>query len=187
MNRAPVMKRLLLMIVGIAFLASSAIAQGTFLFSNRTAPTRLGSIDGPLAGPGIWAAMLVGQSPETLVQIGPELEHAANGLIRGAAVITVPGVFPGMSAYIQMAAWDGTVWGTSYSAVPPNQVGRTDTVLHVLAGTSGGLPPIEPGFTRPAVVPPVPEPSAWLLAMLGGCWASTRRPGPHRRGAFADC
>ena len=94
-------------------------------------------------GPELWATMLVGESPDRLFQIGLEKDHVPGGLLAYCLTdaLSVPAILPGMSAYIQMAAWDGTVWGTSYSAVPPNQVGRTDTVLHVLAGTTADCRP----------------------------------------------
>src|SRR5438552_1786461 len=68
------------------------------------------------------------------------------------------------SVFVQLAAWDGRVWGTDYSFVPTNQLGHTDTVVVGL-----GIPP-GPGydsqFTQPAVVPPAPLRFATFMGSL---------------------
>ena len=141
-------------------------SQGTFLFSNVTAPTRLGSADGPLAGPSIWAQMLAGGTPESLLPVGFSLPHDMNGIV-GAATVAVPGIPCREYAYIQMVAWDGQYWGRFLQNVPLDQLGRTDIVRHWLTGCDM-LPVSGPGFTQPAIVPPIPEPSTALLGLVAG-------------------
>jgi hypothetical protein len=139
-------------------------SQGIFNFYNPTAQTRLDSTNGPLAGPGIWGQPLVGVSVDSLSPLGLPLEHDAFGIV-GPSALSVPGVFAGQSVLVQLAAWDGTAWGTSLTNVPVNQIGYTDIVL-VPLGTPD-VPWAVPQFTRPAVVPLIPEPSAFCLAGVG--------------------
>ena len=156
-------------------IALQAYSQGSFLFLNDDAPTRLGSLAGPLAGRGIWAQALVGLRPESLVPLGISTEHrgAGEGWIEGSidpVNIDVPFANPWGggwgSVFVQMAAWDGRVWGTDFGRVPPSQLGHTDAVVVLLDRPPG--PGYSPIFTQPAVVPPVPEPATLSLAALGG-------------------
>ena len=55
---------------------------------------------------------------------------------------------------MQLAAWDGRVWGTNFTNVPTNQLGHTETVAVELDNPPG--PGYDPQFTQPAVVPPAP-------------------------------
>jgi hypothetical protein len=144
-------------------------AQGTFLFYNWTAPTRLGSIDGPLAGRGIWAQMLVGTTSGDLQPMFIPLEHSGEGLVGGLVLVTVDGIACRETAYIQMVAWDGQYWGTTLENVPVDQLGRTDIVPHPLGGCKP--PALAPDFTQPAVVPPIPEPSTATFGLLIGALA----------------
>ncbi len=109
------------------------------------------------------------------------LEHQANGVVP-EAVMTVPGVFAGESVFVQMAAWDGTVWGTSFGQVPANQIGYTD-VLYLGLVSGQGLPAELTRFTKPAVVPPVPEPGVLAMIVVGGmamlCAFHRRRTALH--------
>jgi hypothetical protein len=145
-------------------------AQGTFLFYNWTAPTRLGSIDGPLAGRGIWAQMLVGTTSGDLQPMFIPLEHSGEGLVGGLVLVTVDGIACRETAYIQMVAWDGQYWGATLDNVPVDQLGRTDIVPHPLGGCKL-LPVGAPDFTQPAVVPPIPEPSATGICLVGAALA----------------
>jgi hypothetical protein len=160
--------------------------QGVFLFFNASAPTHLESIDGPLAGPGIWAQMLAGATPDELSPVSVSLQHGGDGLVGGIFPVTVPGINCLEQAYIQMVAWDGSYWGSELAGVPENQLGRTDIVPHILTGCYN-LPVGAPRFTQPAIVPPIPEPSVWALALVGGAalflWARASRP---RQGIRTD-
>ena len=142
---------------------SQAIAQGRFAFINPGAHTRLGSVDGPLAGPGIWAHMLAGSQPDLLSPVGRDAEHVTNGLVSGGTT-TVPGIDGNQIAFVQMVAWDGTMWGSMLAGVPPDQLGRTD-IIEVRLAYDFQSPPF-PFFGRPAIVP-IPEPSSVALALLG--------------------
>ena len=146
-----------------SLIALSCHGQGTFIASNFSAPTRIGFVDGPFAGPGIWGQFLAGPAADSLVPIGSPLEHVGQG--RVAAPGVVPGIPTGETAYVQMVAWDGTIWGNALEGVPATQLGRTE-ILPVILGCPP-FPTLSPGFTQPAVVPPVPEPGIMALCVLG--------------------
>ena len=167
---------LLLGILYLSLALGDCPGQGQFLFYNGAARTRIGSIDDALAGRGFWAQMLAGENSTSLTPVGMPLEHTTNGAVGGIIRVTVPNVPPYTDAYIQMVAWDGTLWGTSLSGVPLDQLGRTDTVSVYL--TTGNFPDViqAPMFTQSAIVP-VPEPSTWALLALStaGLWCAHRR------------
>src|SRR5258708_25206802 len=90
-------------------LAPTSYSQGVFAFYNPTAPTRVGSIDGPLAGTNILAQMLVGLSPTSLAPVGVPVAHSAapgyEGRVFGGNV-PVPSLPPCEFSYVEMLAWD---------------------------------------------------------------------------------
>ncbi len=86
----------------------------------------------------------------------------------------------GETVYVQIAAWNAAVWGDTFAAVPATQIGRTDVVPVVLSVYTQPAP--RPQFTKPAIIPAVPEPSAFLLdslamALLCGVLRSRRSRG----------
>ena len=150
-------------------------AQGTFDFVNPTAPTRLGAIDGPLAGPGIWAQPLAGLTADSLTPLYVPympVEHFGGGFIPGRTV-SVPWAFFDTTIFVQLAAWDGTIWGTNLANVPLNQLGYTDIVPVFLV--TPGRPPNFPEFTRSAIVPAIPEPSVLTVLIFGGTFLLLNR------------
>lgn len=153
-----------------ALMSASASAQGLFLFSNFSAPTRLGVLDGPLAGSGIWAQMLVRVFPDNLLPVGEAREHAGDGLVGGVVYTEVPGIPGGDLVSVQMVAWDGVLWGSALAAVPPGQLGRTD-IVSVQLSSGFPFPVSAPRFTQPAIVP-IPEPSVLALGALVGALVS---------------
>ncbi len=167
--------KLILFVCLVLSAAFTLRGQGSFFFANTHAPTHLYTIDGPLAGPEIYAQMLVGRTESSLEPVGPSIPHIRDG-IAADGEIEVPGIGPAELAYIQMVAWDSRLWGTSLAAVPADQLGRTDIVPHTLSG--GTLPTFAPYFTQSAVVP-VPEPSVLLLCLIGFgglcCFAKARK------------
>src|SRR5260370_37726684 len=148
----------------LVLLAPTGNAQGVFLSDNRTAPTRIGSIDGPLAGTNILGQMLVGLSPTSLAPVGVPVAHSAAPGFEGVAfggILQVASVPVCEFAYVEMVAWDGRLWGQSLAAVPSSQLGMTDTV-RVFLGQPASQPdlcgPVQrPFLPQPAVVP-VPAP-----------------------------
>ncbi len=158
------MKTLLLSTLTGLLLACHACAQGLFQFQNPSAPTRIGSITGPVAGPGIWGQCLGGPAADSLIPVGVPVEHGPYGVVDGGYV-QIPNV-PDDRAFVQMVAWDGRLWGTDLSAVPAGQLGRTDTVSVLLDLPPGPLQ--IPLWTQPAIVP-IPEPSVLGLSLLGAC------------------
>lgn len=152
-------------LLGIA-IAPSSHAQGTFILDNTYAPTRLSAIDGPYAGPGIWGQALGGFTTDSLTPVGPTVEHVTGGLLSFYPTIILPWADVAQTIFVQMVAWDGTVWGTNLANVPPTQLGRTDIVPVFLVSPTS--PQFFPQFTQPAVVPVVPEPSTVALFGLSG-------------------
>jgi hypothetical protein len=164
----------LITIISLVMSCFQGHCQGTFLFLNASAPTRVGTIDGPLAGPDYWAQMLAGPTPEGLLPVGMSRQHVISGIAGGVIRVTVPGVPCLDIAYVQMLAWDGRFWGSSLDSVPQDQLGRTDVVPTYLS--CDPLPVGAPRFTQPAIVPPIPEPSGWALALMGSAgWLWFRR------------
>jgi hypothetical protein len=165
------MKLMPLLILGIAWPSCSGLAQGAFVcvagFTNTfDTRTRIGSIDGPLAGPGYWGQCLAGVTMDTLEPVGRSNEFFIPGrLFPGVAF--VPGSPPETEVYVQFAAWDGRLWGTDFAQVPSEWVGRSDIITVRLWYTNLGPPPPVTIFTAPAIIP-VPEPSVLALAVLGG-------------------
>ncbi len=163
-----------------SFLTSNLVfdshAQGEFLATNGSAPTRVGIINGPLAGQAYLGQFLAGATVDSLAPVGAPIEHREGRVLASAGI--VPGLACGTIAQMQMVAWDSTVWGTSLQDVPVNQLGRTDVVPVNLSCSP--VPLVGPVFRQPAIVPPVPEPSTSLLLMLGAFWMLRLRIG--RRG-----
>ena len=153
----------LLLVNWLLLIPFCAQAQGLFVFSNPGAPTRIGSTNGPLADSTIWAQMLVGETTDSLTPVGTAVPHVGNGGVFGG-IVTVPNIDGGRSVYAQMLAWNGDLWGSSLAGVPLDQRGETDIVRMSL--TFPFDPQFSPFFTRGAIVP-IPEPSTWLLVMLG--------------------
>jgi len=144
--------------------AASASAQGVFVGSSGATQTHIGSLLGPLAGPNIAGQMMGGSSPGSLEPVGPLAYHNDGNFLSGN--ISVPSVPAYQFAYVQLLAWDTTIWGADLSVIPLNQLGRTDIVTVFL--TTDALYDIRffPRFTQSAVVP-IPEPSLGMLMLFG--------------------
>ena len=184
------MKRALNIFVLVLGLAVQVQAQGTFGFANVTAPTRLGAVDGPLAGPGIWAQPLAGSTADSLSPLyvsNMPVEHFGFGYVN-ARMVTVPWAGPYTTIFVQLVAWDGTVWGTNLASVPLSQLGFTDKVSVYLVPPD--LPQEYPMFTQPAIVPTIPEPTVLTMLIFGGTFLllGSRFPLGRSRGArFTGC
>jgi hypothetical protein len=97
------MNRFLLLLVLLPWLPLPGNSQGTFALSTRTARTRLGSTNGPLAGRGIWGQALAGFTADSLTPVGFSSEHFTNGLVVGQT-ISVPFADAYRTVLVQMAA-----------------------------------------------------------------------------------
>jgi hypothetical protein len=168
---------------------NAAFLAGEFIFRNPTALTHIGSAQGPLAGQGIWAQALAGPTPDSLAPVGVAREHLTLGTNTGQVVggtIMVPTVSCATIGYVQMVAWDGGFWGTALAGVPPDQLGRTDTVAVQMACLSQPRP--IPLFTQSAIVP-IPEPSVVMLLAVGGAillWGCAFAPASQVRSRSRD-
>lgn len=155
-----------------------ACGQGQISFyTPGTHPTRIGSMDGPLAGSEIVGQLLIGNSPFTLMSVGEPLPHT-RGLISDG-ILTLEGLPCGSNAFAQMAAWNSLLWGSDLGRVPSDQLGWTDVVSVPLLCEP--QPIFSPRFTMPAIVP-IPEPSVLALGLVAGgvfglhsCWRPGRR------------
>ena len=165
------MKNFMLSIM-VTAVATIASGQGIFGGSNGSSHTRIGSLDGPLATTNIFGQFLAGPTSDSLTPVGMVGSHFAGGVF-AISNVTVPTVPAYSSAFVQLWAWDATLWGTMIEKVPADQFGRTD-IAQVLLTTGNIL--IAPHFNQPAIVP-IPEPGTWALLALGtaGLWCARRR------------
>ncbi len=158
------MKSLTISIFASLLAMPPVFGQGLFDFANNQfSLTHIGSLDGPLAGPGIWGQCLAGSTTNSLLPVGEPVEHSVGGGVDGGFV-AVPGASEGDPVFVQMVAWDGGLWGATLSGVPTGQLGRTDTVRVFLGYPPG--PVLSPAWHQSAIVP-IPEPSALGLSLLG--------------------
>ena len=163
--------RILILFVCLA--AHPSFAQGVFAGSNLSGRTRVGSLDGSLAGTNIFGQFLAGPTADSLTPVGITRSHFAGGVF-APGNITVPNVPAFSYAFVQLVAWDSLLWGTAFVSVPGNQFGRTDIVSVYLTREFDVLH--LPVFMQPAIVP-IPEPTTWALLALGGTalWCAHRR------------
>ncbi len=164
---------------------SAALGQGAFSFWNPGAPTYVGVLGGAVAGPGIYGQALVGLTTNSLAPLGVPIQHNVNGIVTPQAI----GVdFAPTYSYVQvqMAVWNGTVWGTNFSNVPGNQFGFTDIVpVQIVFPTDAFWD--QPHFLQSAVVPFIPEPSTSALFILTACAVVLSRRLPSGGKALRTC
>lgn len=155
----------LIFIIVFVWSTLDIFSQGYIYFGSQTAPTRLGTPDGPLAGTNIVSQLLVGYSANNLLPTGdPQLNH--NGIFVVTPISVASGA-PGDLVYVQLSAWDKTLWGLSYSGIPESAKGSTDVITYYLDSKPAN-PPLLTFFTSSAVVPSsVPEPNQFALLSLG--------------------
>jgi hypothetical protein len=168
------MKATVLLSMICLWISGSSYGQGVFYGSNVSGRTRLGSLDGPLAGTNIVGQFMGGPGPSSLQPVGLLGYHYENGVFF-VGYVSVPDVPPRELAYVQLLAWDSIFWGTTLANVPADQLGRTDIASVLL--TTGTFPDVvySPRFTQPAIVPPIPEPSVWALGVLALAALGMRR------------
>ena len=154
--------------VALGLFAQNMMGQGLLHFTNPRAPTYIWSIDGPLAGPEIYAQLLAGPQTDSLAPVGFSFPHgtgALRGYVNGPSVV-VPGIDCSETAYVKMIVWDSTLWGTSLVNVPAAQLGMTDTIRVAILCDSSGPISTPLFFTQSAIVP-VPEPSVIAFGIFG--------------------
>ncbi len=160
-------------IAALLFFSAQLFQAQSLDLSNQESPTHLGSIDGPLAGPNIYAEFFVGDTANNLTPVLPAVAHEGNpdrGFVIGPSY-TVPGHSGheiGVMVYVQMGVWDSTYWGKTFSSVPNAQVGFTDIVPVELNYIGSTRPLNYPIFNTWPVVPAIPEPNIIGLLAIGG-------------------
>ncbi len=159
----------------LAVSALNLLADGFVYFGSQTAPTRLGTPEGPRAGTNILSQLLVGTEAGKLIPFGnPQVNFS------GVFVVTPISVSlgnPGTLVLVQLAAWDKSEWGVSYTGVPEAAKGFTDVISYHLDSKPAN-PPYITFFTQPAVVPSsVPEPGeiALFFVWVVGICVFTKR------------
>ena len=163
------MKALLASVLFGIGVSAGVNGQGFFGFANPDAPTHLGSLNGPLADAGIWGQALAGLTPDSLVPVGVPAQHYRGYLIGIDTFVPFSFSFP-PRVFVQMAAWDGRVWGLDFAKVPASQIGYSDIVLVQLDVPPGPL--FQPNWTQSAIVPLVPEPYRRVSVAYGSPVAS---------------
>ena len=143
---------------------------------NGNARTRLGSIDGPLAGKEILAYAFAGLTPSSLQPFGNSSQHFVdiNGNPLGLFYLDygIPFIPLRTPGFAQVVAWDASVWGADYSKVPESQIGYSEvTPFEPDFGAPGPGPGIH--LTKSIIVPTIPEPGTWALLAMGGLLMTT--------------
>lgn len=167
-----------LVVTFLALSAASGFAQGLVLFANRD--LRM-SLDAPVLMPDgrqpapfdTFVELLAGPSPGQLTRVGIPVQTIAHGYIVPSTV-TVPGVLPGGTAFVQVRSWIDLGSPSYESAEAHNWLHGSSSVFEIVTGgnTKGGTqPPTLPGSLiglKPLVlVGIVPEPSVTVLGLLG--------------------
>jgi MYXO-CTERM domain-containing protein len=178
------MKLTLLTAIAVSLTAAAAYGQGQInFFTFNAANPSLGKVsdeNGVLAVGPTYRAQLFGgiaSDPTTFTAIGapvPFLTGAGAGVIRQAALVTVPGVNPGTPFYYIVKAWrtsDGNEYAEAHGKPirvegESNPLAPVRVVLGGTIGTDVFLPPQANGFANFQMVL-VPEPSAIALGVLG--------------------
>ena len=166
MKNANIIRGLLLAVnVGVVLLHKT-YGQGYFQFQGGGAPTRVGSIDGPLAGFNIVSQILAGVDGLTLTPVGDPKPNYL-GIIPERNIVEVPFLNTQDTAFVRYAAWDASIWGMDYRKVPSEDVGISSlsTVFLYQKDRDAYLNPL---FHGAVFVPlSVPEPGSVVMAGLG--------------------
>jgi hypothetical protein len=158
-------------------LPSGTICQGVFQVRDTEAavtaliadaPTRIGGVNGPLAGDNILAILLAGLPGDSLQPVGVPYPHSLyeDGNPSGVVLISeaIPFIPRLADGFIQVAVWDGSVWGRDFNDVPGNQLGYTE--IRELPPIVIVVPMVR--FQQAAIVPAIPEPRVCALIGAGG-------------------
>ncbi len=184
----------LLLVLGVWFYASGALAQGLIEFSNwgpgSDAPVY--DVDGrtPLAGPAFSAQLYAAAPGSSLQPVGVPVPFQSSnpGYFMGD-VVAVLGVPQGGTAVVQVVAWRASD-GLTFEAAdhPGGHVGESSVIT--VRGLGGLLPP--PSSADPATLfglqsfslhVVVPEPSVFAIGLLGGSLLALGRRRHWARGA----
>jgi len=145
---------------------------------NGDARTRLGSIDGPLAGEEIWAQAFAGFTPTSLQPVDNSVPHLPDLGIKqlegyfNLGITIIPDIPLDTPGFVQVAAWDSSVWGRDFRQVPETQFGYSE-VAPFRAYRGAPNPPSLVLLTKSIIVPTIPEPETWALLAMGGLLMGT--------------
>lgn len=168
--------RILRLVVVFALLSIMFVrGQGVINFSNilpggGDVATRIGDLNGPLVGREYNAQLLAGRNESSLDPVGMPVRHIIEGLFSGGTR-SIPGIMAGQDAVVQVAAWNGELWGDDFTQVPTENIGFSDTAIVMLdiVNTTRPLPSLR--ITQPAIVPIIPEPSTMRLMLMAAVLA----------------
>lgn len=171
------MKKLIATTIASSLLGLAVYAQGTVNLANFVT----GSINAPifqsdgttkLIGPTYSAGLMAGATSTSLSFVGSPVVFLTGG---GAGFIpataeTLTGIAPGATAFVQMVAWNSSLYPTFAAAEASGAVNvwGASQILQVTTGGSGSPPSVPApmtGLTSFSLT--VPEPSTFALAGLG--------------------
>jgi Immunoglobulin domain len=116
---------------------------GSVIFANRSGGLNapIFDVDGvtKLSGPGFRAQLYAGATIAGLAPVGPSVGFSSGGIFFGGTR-NIPGVAPGLSAYIQVRVWDG-LSGTNYDlALSASGKTGASEIFSVVTGGAGSPP-----------------------------------------------
>lgn len=142
-------------------------ADGFFEFANYSAPTYIGSREGPRAGQNVVSLPLVGLSYDSLSPIGDSHSNINGSGVVAPYLVNVSYAGPDDTVFVRLAAWNASQFGVNISSVPSFAIGYSD-VVQVHLSTSPFQVYQRPQFMQSAIVPTtVPESSLLVLAAVG--------------------
>ena len=146
------------------------------LFYKNGYRTHLGSVDGRLAGEEIYVQRFSGLTSTSLQPVGDSLGHLNDTDGNPTGLFLLPLLIPNVPldtpGFVQVAAWDSTIWGRDFSQVPESQLGYSEVVPFPPDRGGPGPPPLVL-LTKSIIVPSIPEPSTWTLLAMGGLLMTT--------------
>lgn len=177
------MKKLLLTVASVLTVALAGYSQGTVTMSNVGAGLNApitGVGGSPNLGSGFWAQLYAGAQgtgASALTAVGSPVEFAAGGFPAGyfnGGTVTIPTIAGGVTATLQVRAWDGSGGNSYEAAVSAGKDAGESATFDTLLGndTSGPVPTLPATMTglksfslQPGTV--IPEPSTIALGLLG--------------------
>jgi hypothetical protein len=168
------MKRALVL-ASILVLTGTALGQGWVNFQTWV-PGQVDAVvlkaDGNPVGAGYWAQLYAGADSSSLAAVDAPVNFVAESGYVVAGSVTIPGIAPGGSAFVQLRAW-ADASGASFEAAAGNPVGDIGISPTLWLGATGNPAASPPGLPVNLVglqgfqMSIIPEPTTWALLLLG--------------------